>query len=81
MDYHRILDASATLSPWPLLNCKKALAGMAGGRVLKVIVHPEDEDANMAIETFCKQTGHEFIGHSNEQGFRVCYVKSRTPQG
>ncbi|OZA29035.1 MAG: hypothetical protein B7X93_06535 [Hydrogenophilales bacterium 17-61-9] len=58
---------------------QKGLGRYGGGRVLKVIIRPEDEDPNMAIETFCKQTGHELIGHLNEQGFQVCYVKSRTP--
>ncbi len=80
MEYHRILDASATLSPWPLLNCKRELTGMKGGEVLKVIIQLEDEASRKVIEIFCKQTGHEFLGHTNEEGFQVCYVKRKMPE-
>lgn len=76
MKYQHILDIRNTISPWTILNCKKELEVMNSGEILKVILHTESKDI-MVIKTFCKQVGHEVIGHDVEDGGQVCYIKRK----
>ncbi|BBP04445.1 hypothetical protein TPL01_28850 [Sulfuriferula plumbiphila] len=76
MKYQHTLDICNTTGPWTILNCKKELEAMNSGEILKVILHTESKDLTV-IETFCKQVGHEVIGHDVEGDGQVCYIKRK----
>ncbi len=45
--------------PMPILKAKKALMGMAGGEVLKVV--STDKKSTEDFQVFCRQTGHTLM--------------------
>jgi tRNA 2-thiouridine synthesizing protein A len=53
------LDARGLVCPLPILRCKKALAEISAGQVLKVIA--TDRGSVKDFQAFCKQTGHELL--------------------
>ena len=59
MEFHQELDARGLKCPLPILRCKKALAGVAAGEILKVTA--TDPGSVRDFQAFCKQTGHEML--------------------
>ncbi len=59
MQFDKELDARGLNCPLPILRCKKALAEVAAGQVLKVLA--TDPGSVKDFQAFCKQTGHELI--------------------
>lgn len=53
------LDARGLVCPLPILRCKKALAEITAGQILKVIA--TDPGSVKDFQAFCKQTGHELL--------------------
>ena len=53
------VDATGLNCPMPILRAKKALAGLAGGQVLKVIA--TDPGSVKDFEAFTRQTGHQLL--------------------
>ncbi len=53
------LDARGLVCPLPILRCKKALAEIMAGQILKVIA--TDPGSVKDFQAFCKQTGHELL--------------------
>ena len=64
-DFDELLDASGLNCPLQILRTKKALAGMASGKVLQVIA--TDPGSVKDFESFARQTGHELM-ESTEEG-------------
>jgi tRNA 2-thiouridine synthesizing protein A len=59
MDFEKELDARGLNCPLPILRCKKALAEVTSGQVLKVMA--TDPGSVKDFQAFCKQTGHELL--------------------
>lgn len=60
------LDARGLNCPLPILRTKKALAELAPGETLAVI--STDPGSLKDMHAFCKQTGHDLISSSSNQG-------------
>ena len=56
MEFNKELDARGLNCPLPILRCKKGLAEITGGQVLKVMA--TDPGSVKDFQAFCKQTGH-----------------------
>lgn len=59
LPYTRELDARGLNCPLPILRCKKGLAELAGGEVLRVLA--TDPGSVKDFQAFCRQTGHEML--------------------
>lgn len=59
MEFTKELDARGLNCPLPILRCKKGLAELSGGDVLKVLA--TDPGSVKDFQAFCKQTGHELL--------------------
>jgi len=53
------LDAAGLRCPLPILKTRRALAGLQGGQVLRVIT--TDPDSVRDFESFSQQLGHELL--------------------
>jgi tRNA 2-thiouridine synthesizing protein A len=62
----QILDARGLNCPLPILRTKKALSALGTGETLAVI--STDPGSLKDMHAFCKQTGHELISSSSNQG-------------
>lgn len=60
------LDTSGLSCPLPILKAKKALAGLRGGQVLRVIA--SDPESVRDFETFSQQMGHVLLEAREEFG-------------
>ena len=59
LDFDKELDARGLNCPLPILRCKKALADLQGGQILKIVA--TDPGSVKDFQAFCKQTGHELV--------------------
>ena len=58
------LDAQGLKCPLPVLRARKALKSVAPGGTLCVLA--TDPDALRDFQAFCAETGHEFVGSSQD---------------
>jgi tRNA 2-thiouridine synthesizing protein A len=65
-DFDQELDTSGLNCPLPILRAKKALAGMSGGQVVRVIA--TDPGSVKDFEVFSKHTGNELLESREEAG-------------
>jgi tRNA 2-thiouridine synthesizing protein A len=65
-DYDDELDATGLNCPLPILRAKKALNGLATGKVLRIIA--TDPGSVKDFEAFAKQTGNELMSSTEEGG-------------
>lgn len=73
MNFDKELDARGLNCPLPILRCKKALAEIQGGQVLKVVA--TDPGSVKDFQAFARQTGHEVLSLSEaEVGGRMEYT-------
>jgi len=59
MEFTKELDARGLNCPLPILRCKKSLAEIEGGEILKVVA--TDPGSVKDFQAFCKQTGHQML--------------------
>jgi tRNA 2-thiouridine synthesizing protein A len=59
MQFDQQLDTRGLRCPLPILRCKKALAELQAGQILKTLA--TDPGATKDFNTFCKQTGHQML--------------------
>jgi tRNA 2-thiouridine synthesizing protein A len=59
MNINRELDTRGLKCPLPILRCKKALAELAPGEILKA--YATDSGAVKDFQAFCRQTGHQLL--------------------
>lgn len=69
------LDARNLPCPMPLLRAKRALAELAGGQVLLVLV--TDEAAPRDFEAYAKATGHVLASVEYSQGVIRLFLQKR----
>lgn len=55
------LDTRGLRCPLPILRCKKALAELQAGQILKTLA--TDPGATKDFHTFCQQTGHQMLDY------------------
>lgn len=75
MDIHRELDARGLNCPLPILRTKKSLNEMASGEVLRVLA--TDPGSVRDFQAFSRQTGHELVTSSAENGQFVFVLKKK----
>lgn len=66
MDFDKELDARGLKCPLPILRCKKGLAEIQNGKVLKVVA--TDPGSVKDFQAFCRQTGHEMLSTETSEG-------------
>jgi tRNA 2-thiouridine synthesizing protein A len=62
----QMLDARGLNCPLPILRTKKALSELGTGETLAVI--STDPGSLKDMQAFCKQTGHDLVSSSSDQG-------------
>jgi len=65
MEFNKELDARGLNCPLPILRCKKGMAEIGPGEVLKVMA--TDPGSVKDFQAFCKQTGHELLSLSEQE--------------
>jgi tRNA 2-thiouridine synthesizing protein A len=75
MDFDKELDARGLNCPLPILRCKKALAEISNGQVLKVMA--TDPGSVKDFQAFCKQTGHELLSLEQNESLFTFYIRKR----
>ena len=76
MEFDKELDARGLNCPLPILRCKKALAELQGGQILRVVA--TDPGSVKDFQAFCKQTGHEMLLHETWGGEFTFVIKKRS---
>jgi len=67
------LDARGLNCPLPILRTKKAIGNLSSGDVLKVVA--TDPGSVKDFDAFTKQTGHELLDQSEENGEYTFFVQ------
>ena len=70
---HKTFDARGMLCPMPILKTAKMIKEVEVGQVLEVFA--DDEGAKEDFPSWCQQTGHEFLGMEEEEGYFKFYIK------
>ena len=70
---NKTVDARGTACPGPLLEAKRAIAGVPVGGILEVL--SSDAGTNEDIPLWAKKVGHEFLGTTEEAGYWRLFVK------
>jgi tRNA 2-thiouridine synthesizing protein A len=75
MEFNKELDARGLNCPLPILRCKKGLAEISGGEVLKVMA--TDPGSVKDFQAFCKQTGHELLASEKLGEEFIFHIRKR----
>ena len=79
MDFDHLLDAKGLNCPLPILRCKKSLANIESGQILKI--EATDPGSVKDFQAFCRQTGHEMLSNEVHDELSpnvfVFYIKKR----
>lgn len=75
MNFDKELDAKGLNCPLPILRCKKSLADMSTGQVLKIVA--TDPGAIKDFEAFAKQTGNELLSSAQAGGEFTFFMKKK----
>jgi tRNA 2-thiouridine synthesizing protein A len=69
----QVLDTKGLNCPLPILKVRKAIEKMQSGQVLQVLA--TDPGAKADFEAFCRQTGHELMESSSDDGVYTFLIK------
>ena len=69
----KVQDSIGQMCPMPIAFLAKNMRTMQVGQVLEI--HADDEGAHADIPAWCKQTGNEFLGEEQADGYFKYYVK------
>jgi tRNA 2-thiouridine synthesizing protein A len=75
MEFNKELDARGLKCPLPILRCKKGLAEINGGEVLKITA--TDPGSVKDFKAFCKQTGHELLLFEQVEEDFIFHIQKR----
>jgi tRNA 2-thiouridine synthesizing protein A len=70
-----LLDARGLACPLPVLRAHRALRDMAGGSRLRLLT--TDRASVADVRAFCRETGHELTGFSQEEGVYSFAIRRR----
>ena len=73
MNFDKELDARGLNCPLPILRCKKALAEISNGQILKAMA--TDPGSVKDFQAFCKQTGHELLSLEQNESLFTFYIR------
>lgn len=73
MEWDEEVDCAGLLCPLPVLRARKRLIAMSKGQVLRVLA--TDAMAAIDLPHFCAQSGHEFLGASEENGVSAYLIR------
>ena len=76
MEFDKELDTRGLRCPLPILRCKKGIAEIEGGQVLKVVA--TDPGAAKDFQAFCKQTGHELLSQTEQDKEFTFFIRKRS---
>lgn len=76
MEFDKELDTRGLRCPLPILRCKKGMAEIDGGQVLKVVA--TDPGAVKDFQAFCKQTGHELLSQTEQDKEFTFFIRKRS---
>lgn len=68
-----VQNSIGQLCPMPIVMMAKNMRQMAPGQILEI--HADDEGAHADVPAWCEQTGNEFLGEENADGFTKYFVK------
>lgn len=71
------LDTRDLLCPLPVLKARKRLLAMQPGQVLRVT--STDPMAVVDMPHFCAQTGHEYLGATEDNGVATHLIRCSKP--
>ncbi len=71
----KTLDCKGLNCPMPILKTKKALAEMKSGQILEIL--GTDPATEHDLPAFAKNTGHEYLGSKDDDGFTRYYLKAK----
>ncbi len=71
----KTLDCKGLSCPMPILKTKKALDGMNSGQILEIL--GTDPATANDLPAFASNTGHEYIGSKDDDGFTRYYLKAK----
>jgi tRNA 2-thiouridine synthesizing protein A len=69
------LDARGLNCPLPILRTKKAMTGLESGEVLEVLA--TDPGSVKDLDSFCTQTGNEFLSSNENHGEFVFLIRKK----
>lgn len=69
----KVQDSIGQMCPMPIAFMAKNMRQMDAGQVLEI--RSDDEGAQADIPAWCEQTGNEFLGQDQDDGFVRYYVK------
>ena len=69
------IDTLGLYCPVPIVKTAKAVQQMRPGQVLEVI--SDDEGIKKDLPSWCKSSGHEFLGLEEEDGEYRGYLRKR----
>ncbi len=69
----KVADARGTACPGPLLEAKKAMAGIAVGEVLEL--WSSDPQTKTDVEAWAAKVGHGFLGVAAAQGYERVFIR------
>ena len=72
-----VLAAQGLACPLPVLRLNRALRSMAPGARLRLLT--TDRASVADVRAFCRETGHELTGFSEEAGGIYSFVVRRRP--
>ena len=75
MNFDKELDAKGLNCPLPILRCKKSLAELTTGQVLKIIA--TDPGAVKDFQAFAKQTGNELLSSAEAGGVFTFFMQKK----
>jgi tRNA 2-thiouridine synthesizing protein A len=75
MNFDKELDARGLNCPLPILRCKKALADLSAGQVLKIVA--TDPGSVKDFQAFAKQTGNELLSSAEASGEFQFFMKKK----
>ena len=67
-----VLDAKGLVCPLPVLRLNRALRSMAPGERIRLLT--TDRASVADVRAFCRETGHELTGFSEDAGGHFAFV-------
>ncbi len=71
----KVIDCVGAYCPVPLVQTSRALKELELGQVLELVA--SDEDVKVDIPIWCRKTGNECLGISEEDGEYRVFVRRR----
>ena len=75
----KLLDAKGLACPLPVLRLNRALRGLDSGDRVRLLT--TDRASVADVRAFCRETGHELTGVSEEAGGVFSFVVRRRADG